>query len=232
MKRRSIVGAAIAVVASIVLAGSALAAFAGVTNGSFENGNYVDNGSGFQTLSAGNTNLTDWAITGSVDWIGSYWQAQAGSKILDMDGNAQGAISQTLTTTIGNTYFVSFYLSGNPEGAPAVKTLTVSATGASLATYIFDTTGHSKSNMGWTAKGYSFRATSASTVLTFASATAGVSGPALDNIVVTETVAPGATCKKGGWKTMHDRLGNGFKNQGDCVSYYATGLKNLGSVTP
>lgn len=79
---------------------------------------------------------------------------------------------------------------------------------------------------------YSFVATSASTTLTFASATAGYYGPALDNVVVTETARTGANCKKGGWKTMHDSLGNGFKNHGDCVSYYATGGKNLGSVTP
>ena len=30
---------------------------------------------------------------------------------------------------------------------------------------------------------------------------------------------------------MQDTIGNSFKNQGDCVSFYATGEKNLGSVT-
>lgn len=33
-------------------------------------------------------------------------------------------------------------------------------------------------------------------------------------------------CKKGGWQTITDANGNHFKNQGDCVSYVATGGKN------
>ena len=32
----------------------------------------------------------------------------------------------------------------------------------------------------------------------------------------------GADCKHDGWQTMSDDLGNPFKNQGDCVSFYAT----------
>jgi transcriptional regulator with XRE-family HTH domain len=57
---------------------------------------------------------------------------------------------------------------------------------------------------------------------------------AQDDVVVTDLVATGATgaeCLNGGWKTMHDDLGNLFKNQGDCIRHYATGEKNLGSVT-
>jgi hypothetical protein len=33
-------------------------------------------------------------------------------------------------------------------------------------------------------------------------------------------------CKNGGWQTLTDNNGNHFKNQGDCVSYVATGGKN------
>jgi hypothetical protein len=36
-------------------------------------------------------------------------------------------------------------------------------------------------------------------------------------------------CKKGGWMTLVDSEGNGFKNQGDCVSFVATGGKNPGA---
>ena len=32
-----------------------------------------------------------------------------------------------------------------------------------------------------------------------------------------------ANCKKGGWKDLTDNTGTPFKNQGDCVSYVATG---------
>lgn len=36
-------------------------------------------------------------------------------------------------------------------------------------------------------------------------------------------------CKKGGWESLTDADGNSFKNQGDCVSYVATGGRNPGS---
>jgi choice-of-anchor C domain-containing protein len=233
MKRRSIFGAATALAASIALAGSAQA-FDGLANGSFETGAFNGGGLGYQALDAGAAALTGWTVaSGSIDWIDSYWQAQDGSKSLDLDGNAPGAISQTVATTVGNTYFVSFYLAGNANGGPVVKTLTVSATGAAPATYSFDVSNTSNAVMGWRLEGYSFVATSASSTLTFASGdTAGDTGPALDNVVVTETVAIGGNCKAGGWQTMTDDQGNGFKNQGDCVSYFATDGRNPGAITP
>jgi choice-of-anchor C domain-containing protein len=244
MKTRSILGASAAVVASIVFAGSALAAFTGVTNGSFEAGAYT--GGSFNSLSAGSTSLTGWTVTGSIDWTGTFWTAKDGSKSLDLSGVGPGAISQTLATTIGKTYEVSFALSGNPDGAPAAKTLTLSATGGSTTTYTFDTgiAGNNKADMKWSTKTYSFVATSATTVLTFTSTTASAYGPALDSVVVTEKGAngngtgtgagggPGAKCKDGGWRTMSDSHGNRFKNQGDCVSNFATGGKNRGAAKP
>ena len=134
MKRRSTVSATIAVVASIVLAGSALAAFAGASNGSFEQGTNVDRGAGFQALSAPSSVITGWTIhAGSVDWIGTYWPAAAGTKSLDMNGGGPGTISQGLATTIGKTYVVTFSLSANPAGGSTVRALTVSATGARVS---------------------------------------------------------------------------------------------------
>ncbi len=45
-----------------------------------------------------------------------------------------------------------------------------------------------------------------------------------------EVVEPGdkAKCKKGGWRDFESSPGP-FKNQGDCVSYFATGGKNKAS---
>jgi hypothetical protein len=55
----------------------------------------------------------------------------------------------------------------------------------------------------------------------------------LDNISINDQVIAGPTsqqsqelCKKGGWQSMTDANGTHFKNQGDCVSYFATGGKN------
>jgi choice-of-anchor C domain-containing protein len=241
MKRRSTASAAIAVVASIVLAGSALAAFPGATNGSFESGS--NDPGAYEQLTAGSPVLTGWTITtGSVDWIGTYWPAAAGSKSLDMNGAAPGAIGQVLATTIGKTYVVTFALSANPDGPVAPPyALTVGATGAVSQAYTFDRAVNANTlrNMMWQAKQYSFKATSATTTLSFASGvTAGGYGPALDNVVVTEKAAsssaggPGAACKSGGWKTMTDKTGNHFKNQGDCVSHFASKGKNSGAIKP
>jgi choice-of-anchor C domain-containing protein len=232
MKRRSGLGIALGGLAAIALAGSALA-FTGLTNGSFETGTYVDNGSGFQQLDAPNPSIDGWTVdAGSIDWIGTYWPAQDGSMSIDMSGADAGTLSQTFATTIGNTYTVSFQLSGNPAGPPTVKTLEVSATGGTTAIYAYDTTGNDLVTMNWRAEEYSFLATSASTTLSFVSTTAGPFGPAIDNVVMTETVPTKDDCKDGGWQTMIDNAGNSFKNQGDCVSYFATKGKNLGALPP
>jgi choice-of-anchor C domain-containing protein len=234
--------AAIGVVATVALAASPVLAFAGVTNGSFETGTF--SGAPFDTLNAGSTDLEGWTIdSGSVDWIGSYWQAADGARSIDLDGNAAGAISQTLATTIGNTYDVTFALSGNPFGGPAAKTLTVGASGAASQSYTFDIgiAGNSPVDMKWATETYSFVATGTSTVLAFTSTTPGVFGPALDEISVAETAPPTepptepastkADCMDGGWQTVVDAQGNGFKNQGDCVSYVATDGRNPGSIS-
>lgn len=232
MKRRMGLGVALGALAAIALSGTSLA-FTGPTNGSFETGTYVDGGGGFETLNAGDTSIDGWTVdAGSVDWIGTYWTAQDGAMSLDLSGNDAGTISQVLATTIGNTYTVSFFLAGNPAGPPTVKTLDVTATGAASSSYSFDVTGHTLADMGWTPETYTFLATSTSTTLSFVSTTTGFWGPALDNVTITETVPVLSDCKDGGWQTMIDNAGNGFKNQGDCVSYFATGGKNLGAIAP
>jgi choice-of-anchor C domain-containing protein len=238
MMRRSLAAAALGVTAAIALGGAALA-FTPTINGSFENGTYADNGAGFDTLPAASTALTGWTVGGSgIDWIGTLWTAADGTKSLDLNAAAPGSISQTFATTIGRTYVVTFALSGNPQGDLGAKTLNVSATGGPTTSYTFNTStaANTVTNMKWTSQSYSFVATSASTTLTFTSTTAGAYGPALDNVAVTEKAGPNrammSACKHGGWKAMTDGHGHHFKNQGDCVSFYATGGRNLGSRTP
>jgi hypothetical protein len=58
----------------------------------------------------------------------------------------------------------------------------------------------------------------------------------IDNISVNNQVVGSPTsptskddCKNGGWQNMLDANGKSFKNQGDCVSYIATGGKNQGN---
>ena len=230
--RRARLGVALGFIAAIAFAGSAHA-FTGASNGSFETGTYVDNGSGFQQLDAPNTSIDGWSVdSGSVDWVGTYWTAPDGAMSVDLSGADAGSLSQTFDTTIGNTYTVAFLLSGNPAGPPSLKTLEVSATGGTTGMYSHDTTGSDLTTMVWTPETYEFLATSVSTTISFASTTAGPYGPAIDNVLVTESVPTKGECKNGGWQSMIDNTGNSFKNQGDCVSYFATKGKNLGAVPP
>jgi choice-of-anchor C domain-containing protein len=226
----------LAIVATLALAGTTL----GVQlfqNGSFENGNYVTGNFGsldFDRLSTvtGSTDMTGWTVTqGDIDWVGTYWAASAGTKSVDLDGSVPtaGAISQTFDTNLNSTYVITFDMSGNPDSGPAIKTMNVSAGGVTTAfTYDTSVQGPTHTNMQWLNHGVSFVAgASGSATLTFTSTTGSGYGPVIDNVVVTETTATGAACKNNGWKNMHDTLGVAFRNQGDCVSFFATGEKNL-----
>lgn len=237
MKRIIALGA-LAAGAATLMAGVAFAA-AGATNGSFEQGTYSASNFQFAQLNAGSSAISGWTInSGSVDIIKAYWPPSDGAHSIDLDGTTPGSISQNLTTVVGATYTVTFDLAGNPAGGPfgypAVKTVQVSATGATPQSFSFDTTGKTLQNMGWAPEVYSFLATSTTTTLTFASLSGLIQGfaafgPALDNVVVSETLPTADMCKKDGWKSMIDSSGSTFKNQGDCVSFFATDGKNTGA---
>jgi choice-of-anchor C domain-containing protein len=162
-----------------------------VTNGSFEDAS-IDPG-GYTTLNAVSNVLTGWTVSnGSVDYIGTYWQAADGSRSLDMDGNSQGTIaSQTLNTIAGQTYLVSFALAGNPDNGPTIKTIQAAIGDSGWQTFTFDTTGKTHSDMGWITESFLYTAVGTSTI-SFQSLTGApvgdpraAWGPALDNVVVT-----------------------------------------------
>ncbi len=183
--------------AALLLAISVIPTLAVGTNGSFESG---DDPGAYTTLNAGDsTSITDWMVaSGSVDYIGTYWQASNGSRSIDLNGLAQGSITQTIPTTVGATYDITFDLSGNPDSrsdvndplySPSLKDVAVIATGASAQNFTFDTSmkGNGLANMMWKPHTYTFVATATNTVLAFASQIPGAFGPALDNVLITET---------------------------------------------
>jgi choice-of-anchor C domain-containing protein len=159
-----------------------------VTNGSFENGTYP--GGVFATLGTGSTAITGWTVTsGSIDWINTYWQPEDGAYSIDLSGNEPGglAISTNLATVSGQTYELSFWLAGNPDGPPTIKPLTVTL-GGIPHTFTFDETGNTRSSMGWVNETVTFVATG-TTSLQFASTSGTPYGPALDNVSVNEISA-------------------------------------------
>ena len=123
-----------------------------VLNGSFEvNASSIPSG-GFTTVFAGQTTISDWAVvSGSVDWVGTYWQAENGIASIDLSGDSAGKISQEITgLTIGDQYEISFWLAGNPDGGPGIQTgaIKVSA-GPAGYNFAYDVTNQTHADMGW-----------------------------------------------------------------------------------
>jgi choice-of-anchor C domain-containing protein len=153
-----------------------------IQNGSFETAT-VNPGS-FLQLDAVSTAITGWTVSqGTIDYIGTAWQASEGARSLDLQGLASGGIQQTFNTTIGATYRVTFDLAGNPTGNPTIKEMRVSA-GGNSADFSFDITGKSNSNMGWLSKSWDFTANSTTTTLEFIGLGNSDAGAALDNVSV------------------------------------------------
>jgi choice-of-anchor C domain-containing protein len=186
MRRIPVIG--LAAVAILAMASTANANL--ILNGSFEQGTAPGI---YTTLGTDSPNITNWTIGGSIDYIGSFWQAADGNRSLDLNGfQAAGSVSQGFTTVAGQSYHVEFYMAGNPTGGTALKALTASG-GADTEVFTFITTGYSTGNMGWTLKSFDFTATGSNTILTFASFNdpTGSWGAALDKVSVNAVPEPG-----------------------------------------
>lgn len=152
-----------------------------VFNGSFETG--INPGSYTTLYATDNTSIANWTVSGgSVDYIGTYWTAQDGVRSIDLAGISLGTISQSVATTALQYYTVSFWASRNPDGGLPMRTGTISFGGQTMPFQY--STSNSTSMMNWQQYTYTFAATGASTLLSFAAdASAGCCfGPALDNV--------------------------------------------------
>jgi choice-of-anchor C domain-containing protein len=175
-------GAAL-VAGSLALAGVAYAGTNKVKNGGFEKpveGSTVTNyGTG--------SSIGPWhVVSGNVDMVTSgLWQPAKGIQSLDLNGDNAGAIEQSVKTVAGTHYQLSFRLSGNPFGDPAVKDMGVSWNGVEVADETFDVTGHDATHMGWTTRTVEVVATGATSTVGFASKLGGWYGPAIDVVKLT-----------------------------------------------
>ncbi len=156
-----------------------------VVNGSFEEGTAPGS---FTTLSAGSAAITGWTVSGSIDYIGTYWSAADGVRSIDLNGGSAGAVSQTISVIDGQKYRLSFALSGNTDGDPEIKQTQV---GAEAITQIFMSSSATlRPNLTWTTYAFDFTAVGTSTTLVFASAIGGAYGPALDDVSISAIPLP------------------------------------------
>jgi len=155
-----------------------------IYNGSFESGAFVPAGA-WLVLGAGSGAVDGWTIDqGSIDYIGGWWPASDGMRNLDLSGQNAGKVSQYVQTVPGSTYTVSFDMSGNPDGLPLVKQLTVTVDGNHAVAYSYDiaANGNSRVDMKWAGQNYTFVAQAEWTLLSFTSDTDTPYGPTLDNV--------------------------------------------------
>lgn len=161
-------------------------------NGSFETSS-TNPGATFATLAGGSTAINGWVVGGdSIDYIGGYWNAQNGSRSIDLSGNAPGSIAQTFDTVIGQVYNVTFFLGANGDGPPPSKTVSVGATGNATGNYSVGSTPFPPNVTAWSPFNYVFTASGTSTTLTFTSTGTTAFGAALDNVNVTAVPEPAA----------------------------------------
>ena len=156
-----------------------------IANGSFEDG--AVNIGQFITVHPGDTSITGWSVTSNtVDYIGSYWEASAGLRSIDLTGSpGNGTLaSTTFTTTPGAHYEILFDMSGNFVISDVnYRKMQVSA-GDNSQTYTFDKPATwSTTAMGWQQQEFYFTATGETTTLTFQSLSTNANcGPAIDNV--------------------------------------------------
>ena len=155
-----------------------LLAFAATTSGAaFQNGKF-DQGSVTNTcnvfdLPVGSNVITGWTVSvGTIDWESPPpcgWLARDGHHSIDLVGQAcVGGIQQTFDTIPGGQYRLSFALAGNYGAPPVIKPLAVTVNGVTTS-FLFDTTGKSAFNMGWTRKNIDFVASGSTSTVNFVS---------------------------------------------------------------
>jgi len=137
-------------------------------------------------LPVGSTAITGWVVTrNAIDYCGGRWDAADGTRSVALNGSTAGGIAQTLTTTPGGQYTVSFFMGGDAFAPTLFKHMRVAAAGQHQD-YEFDASHAWPWGMGWLQKTFVFTASSASTFLEFYSLDSGDStGPCLDQVSVT-----------------------------------------------
>jgi choice-of-anchor C domain-containing protein len=163
-----------------------------IVNASFEDGT---NPGTYTTVGVGQTNITGWTVSaGSVDYIGTYWQAAEGVRSVDLAGGSLGTLEQAIGDTVaGLSYMVTFALSKNPDGGAPTRTGTFQA-GDETFNFSYALPNTRPNNMLWQDVSFTFFSEGPTTIRFAADASAGCCyGPAIDNVRITALVPEPAT---------------------------------------
>jgi len=143
-------------------------------------------------------------VSGTIDLVqtSNQFTCIEGSWCVDLNGGNAGQISQDFTTIAGHTYELTWSQSGNYEGVPTDKLMSVGVTfpyGAAVppvSTYSYDTTGLSAANMGssWESRSYYFWAPNSFATVYFTSNSISAYGMFIDAITLIDTTTPVNFC--------------------------------------
>lgn len=181
-------------VAALLICAASASAQNIVTNGSFE----TYSGTGFNSnIGAG---LPGWTIGnhGGVDIVFStgvgptFWQAADGNVSLSLNYFSAESVSQTVPTTLGKSYLLSFFMAAEIYGGPPTRTMNVLWNNAIVGSPSFQYTGQGPTSMGWTQFNFNVTGTGSDT-LSFQSTTSGPYGPALDAVSLVAAPEPSTT---------------------------------------
>lgn len=166
----------------------------GAGAGSFELGNFVNNGINFMSLAPSATAITGWTVGGpggGIDWLTTLgWGADTGSKSVDLQLNGSSSISTTIPTITGTVYSLSFGAAANT--AYITNTGVVSA--GSLVNQAFTAAlSNNFSNQSFIPFTFLFNATGSTTTITFQGTGPDTQyGPVIDSVSVSAVPVPAA----------------------------------------
>ncbi len=177
-----------------------------ILNPSFETTNEAIPSVGYLVVDAGASTVPDWTVVtpasytgagnppdGSVDVTSSSynnWGCEDGNNCIDLAGTteAPGGVSQSVTTTPGEEYSLSFWYSANGDEAPGVThTLDVYLDGSPTAIDTVQPVSNG-APLTWTQSTVNFFATSTTSTVEFDDDTTPFDqnqGPTLDNVSLT-----------------------------------------------
>jgi choice-of-anchor C domain-containing protein len=169
-----------------------------VTNGSFEVPVTATN----TTIAAGSSALTGWQISGTsgIDLVhDSVWQPSDGLQSISLNWVSPSTLTQTILTSPGQMYQLSFDMAAEAYGGPATRTMDVFWNGNLVESASFAYTGQPPSAMGWQNHfAMVVAGPGGSDMLQFVSTTPDNFGPALDNVALNAVPEPGTFVVWGG----------------------------------
>jgi YVTN family beta-propeller protein len=143
-----------------------------IENGGFENPAVCP--SQYQRFNSGSTDIPGWTVGGGGAYLAcnDYFQTQDGSQAIDLIAGPPSSVSQTIATTVGDTYSISAsFAVGGSNCQGSAGTFGVYWNGALIAAPTMNSAGHSFVAMGWMSQQFSVSASGSSSVLEFSDTT-------------------------------------------------------------